>query len=51
VRVHRTRHHDRVPVVGPEFDAVARGVTAHQQRIPGLVEQGGDRRADGSGTD
>ena len=47
---HRTRHDDRIAVVGPQFDAVAGGVAAQQHRVAGLVQQRGDRRADGAGT-
>ena len=51
IGVHRAGHHDRIRAVGPQFDAVAGGATAHQHRMPGLVQQRGDRRADGAGTD
>ena len=51
IGVHRTGHHDRIFAVGPQFDAVAGSVTAHQHRMPGLVQKRGDRRADGAGTD
>ena len=54
IGVHRAGHHDRIRAVGSQFDAVTRfagGVTAHQHGMPGLVQQRGDRRADGAGAD
>lgn len=49
--VHRTGHHDGVCAVSPELDPGARSVAAQQRRIPGLVQQRGDRRSDGTGSD
>jgi len=46
----RTGHDDRIAAVGPQFNAVAGGVAAHQHLVARLVQQRGDRRADGAGT-
>ena len=51
IGTHRTGHQNRILAIGAQFDAVAGSVTADQQRIAGLVQQRGDRRADGAGTD
>ncbi|OOK65033.1 hypothetical protein BZL30_8828 [Mycobacterium kansasii] len=49
--VHRAGHHDGVRAVGPQFDAVPRGVAAQQHPVAGRVQQRGHRRADGAGAD
>ena len=47
---HRTGHDDGIAAVGPQFNAVAGGAAAQRHLVAGLVQQRGDRRADGSGT-
>jgi hypothetical protein len=51
IGTHRTGNHDRIFAVGAQFDAVARSVTTQHNRMAGFVQQRGDRRADGAGTD
>ena len=48
---HRARHHDRILVVGPDLDLIARRVPAQQHLMTGRVQQCGHRRADCAGTD
>src|SRR5438067_2424588 len=40
-----------VSAAGPQFDVVAGSAATHQHRMAGPVQQRGDRRADGAGTD
>ena len=51
IRVHRTRHHDRLPVVGPDLDLIARRAPAQQHVMTGRVQECRDGRADRAGAD
>ncbi len=49
---HRAGHHDRLLVIGPDLDLIARGgVPTYRDRMPGGMQHSGDGRTDRAGTD
>jgi hypothetical protein len=48
---HWTGNHDRILVLGPDDDRVARGTSVQRYGVARGVQQGRDRRPDGAGSD